>query len=174
MAEPPSARERTAALPTDLQLRAGRARLRRACALDVPAVVALLAEDQIASRREDARDPRALEDYLEAFAAIDADPAHDLVVATIDGDVAGTLQVSYLPGLARRGALRAQVEAVRVARAHRSDGLGTAMMAWVAGEARRRGCALVQLTTDDTRTDAHRFYERLGFTASHRGFKLFL
>lgn len=136
--------------------------------------MALLAEDQIASRREDAHGSDAMADHLAAFAAIDADPAHDLVVAVIEGAVVGTLQVSYLPGLSRRGALRAQVEAVRVAAAHRSCGLGAAMLTWAVGEARRRGCALVQLTTDDARADAHRFYERLGFAATHRGYKLFL
>ncbi len=161
-------------LPTDVHLPDGSARLRRATIEDVPAVVALLAKDHVASRREHAGDPGAMADYLRAFAAVDADPAHDLVVAVVGGEVVATLQVSYLPGLSRRGALRAQVEGVRVAPALRSGGLGAAMMDWVVDQARWRGCALVQLTTDASRTDAHRFYERLGFTASHRGFKLLL
>jgi GNAT superfamily N-acetyltransferase len=84
------------------------------------------------------------------------------------------MQLSFLPGLARRGALRAQVEAVRVDQAYRSGGLGQAMLTWAISEARQRGCALIQLTTDKSRTGAHRFYERLGFVASHEGMKLIL
>lgn len=84
------------------------------------------------------------------------------------------MQLTFIPGMARRGALRAQIEAVRVAAAHRGGGLGEAMFSWAIADARRRGCALVQLTTDKTRTEAHRFYERLGFLASHEGLKLYL
>jgi GNAT superfamily N-acetyltransferase len=148
--------------------------LRRAVAGDVPALVALLADDQLGAARDGVDDPASLAPYLRAFEAVDADPAHELVVAQAGGVVVGTMQLSFLPGLARRGALRAQVEAVRVAAAHRSSGLGSAMLTWAVEEARRRGCALVQLTTDKRRTDAHRFYARLGFTASHEGFKLLL
>jgi GNAT superfamily N-acetyltransferase len=82
------------------------------------------------------------------------------------------MQLSFIPGLARRGALRMQIEAVRVDEKYRSQGLGAAMFGWAIDEARRRGCALVQLTTDKTRDDAHRFYDRLGFIASHEGLKL--
>jgi GNAT superfamily N-acetyltransferase len=84
------------------------------------------------------------------------------------------MQVSFLPGLARRGSLRAQIEAVRVAGSTRGSGLGAAMMTWAIDEARRRGCALVQLTSDKSRADAHRFYQRLGFVPSHEGMKLAL
>ncbi|HYY18828.1 MAG TPA: GNAT family N-acetyltransferase [Streptosporangiaceae bacterium] len=97
-----------------------------------------------------------------------------LLAADSDGQVVGTLQLSFIPGLSRRGALRAQIESVRVAPAMRGRGLGEALFTWSIAEARRRGCALVQLTTDKTRVDAHRFYERLGFTASHEGLKLSL
>ena len=100
------------------------------------------------------------------------DPAHLLVVVTEGADVLATMQLSFLPGLARRGALRAQIEALRVAAQHRNRGLGAAMLEWAIAEARRRRCALVQLTSDKSRTDAHRFYERLGFVASHEGLKL--
>ena len=120
------------------------------------------------------RDESDLTAYEEAFLAIDADPAHLLLVAEAGGEVIGTMQLSYLPGLARRGALRAQIEAVRVAGGARGSGLGAAMMTWAIEAARRRGCALVQLTTDKSRTDAHRLYERLGFVASHEGMKLAL
>jgi GNAT superfamily N-acetyltransferase len=95
-----------------------------------------------------------------------------LVVAAEGGMPVGTLQLSFIPGLARQGALRAQIEAVRVRADHRSSGLGTAMVDWAVAEARRRGCSLVQLTTDRRRPDARRFYERLGFVATHDGLKL--
>ncbi len=149
-------------------------RLRRARVSDVPATIALLVADQIGATRES---PGAdgLAAYEQAFAAIDADPAHQLVVVTTpEGDAVATMQVSYLPGMARRGSLRAQVEAVRVHAAHRRHGLGSALLSWAVEQARERGCSLVQLTSDKRRTEAHRFYGRLGFTASHDGFKLAL
>ena len=148
--------------------------LRRAGADDIPAIVDLLAADQLGATRDGARTPEDLAGYLEAFRAIDGDPAQLLVVAESGPDIVATMQLSFLPGLARRGALRAQIEAVRVDGAYRSRGLGAAMIGWAIGEARRRGCALVQLTTDKSRTSAHRFYERLGFVASHEGMKLAL
>ncbi len=163
-------------LPVELPLPArggaGAVTLRRAVADDVPALVALLADDQLGRGRERADDPGALTDYRRAFAAIDADPAQLLLVAALGPRPVGTLQMTVIPGLARRAALRAQREAVRVAPDLRSAGLGAAMVGWAVDEARRRGCALVQLTTDKRRDDAHRFYARLGFTASHEGFKL--
>jgi GNAT superfamily N-acetyltransferase len=148
--------------------------LRRARSADVPALVALLAADQLGAARDGMRDNSDLAAYSAAFQAIDADPAHILVAAESAGEIVGTLQLSFLPGLARRGALRAQIEAVRVAEAARGGGLGAAMMSWAIDEARRRGCVLVQLTTDKSRTGAHRFYQRLGFVASHEGMKLAL
>jgi GNAT superfamily N-acetyltransferase len=148
--------------------------LRRATADDVAVIVDLLAADQLGATRDGIRDAADLAAYLAAFRAIDADPAHLLVVAESDGQVAATMQLSFLPGLARRGALRAQIEAVHVAEGSRGSGLGAAMMEWAIGEARRRGCALVQLTSDKTRAGAHRFYQRLGFVASHEGMKLAL
>jgi GNAT superfamily N-acetyltransferase len=146
--------------------------LRRAAAADVPTIVGLLAADQLGAARDGVRSAEDLACYQRAFRAIDADPAHTLLVAEAEGEVVGTMQLSFIPGLARRGALRAQIEAVRVHEAYRSQGLGAAMVGWAIGEARRRGCALVQLTSDKSRTSAHRFYERLGFTASHEGMKL--
>ena len=143
--------------------------LRRASADDVAVIVAMLADDEIGAARES---PGDLAPYRRAFDAIDADPSELLVVAERGGQVVGTVQVSWLPGLSRHGALRAQLEGVRVARAARGSGVGEAMMGWVIERARSRGCALVQLTTDKTRTDAHRFYDRLGFTATHQGYKL--
>ncbi|WP_188942406.1 GNAT family N-acetyltransferase [Nakamurella endophytica] len=133
-----------------------------------------MADDQLGAARDGVAGPDDVQPYLDAFAAIDADPAHVLLVAAHSDDVVGTLQLSFLPGLARRGALRAQIEAVRVRADHRSGGLGSAMVTWALAESRRRGCALVQLTSDKRRGAAHRFYARLGFTASHEGFKLYL
>jgi GNAT superfamily N-acetyltransferase len=146
--------------------------LRRASAQDVPAIVSLLAADQLGATRDGVTTPDDLASYQRAFRDIDRDPAHLLVVAESGSDLVATMQLSFIPGLARRGALRAQIEAVRVADAWRGCGLGTAMMAWAIAEAGRRGCALVQLTSDKSRTSAHRFYERLGFVASHEGMKL--
>ena len=103
-----------------------------------------------------------------------ADPNQLLIVAVFDGRIIGTLQLSFIPGLARRGALRGQIEAVRIAADYRNVGLGRQMMDWAIAKCRSRGCALVQLTTDKSRPDAHRFYERLGFKASHEGYKLAL
>lgn len=148
--------------------------LREAEVDDVPAVVELLVDDQLGAARDGAVTDAELQPYLYAFDAIDADPAHKLLVAADNGQVVATMQLSFIPGLARRGALRAQIEAVRVRHDYRSRGLGAAMFQWAINESRRRGCALVQLTTDKSRPDAHRFYERLGFIASHEGFKLAL
>ncbi len=146
--------------------------LRRAIRPDLPALVALLAADDLGATRDGIRGQADRDAYERAFQAIDQDPAQLLLVAEARGRVVGTLQLSFIPGLSRRGALRAQIESVRVAPTMRGRGLGEALFTWSIAEARRRGCALVQLTTDKTRTDAHRFYDRLGFTASHEGLKL--
>ncbi|MGW4396736.1 N-acetyltransferase family protein [Amycolatopsis nivea] len=145
--------------------------VRRARADDVEAIVQMLADDQLGATRDS---PADLEPYLQAFKTIDADQHQLLVVATSDDRPIATLQLTIIPGLARRGALRGQIEAVRVHRDHRSSGTGAQLVQWAIDESRRRGCNLVQLTSDTTRTAAHRFYERLGFVASHTGFKLHL
>ena len=144
-------------------------RVRRATRDDVPAIVALLADDPLGAGRED---PGDLTAYVSAFDRIDADPAHALVVLDADGVVVGTLQLTLLTSLSRQGATRAQVEAVRVASSHRGLRLGEQLLRWAVDEARRRGAVVVQLTTDTSRTDAQRFYERLGFVPSHVGMKL--
>jgi GNAT superfamily N-acetyltransferase len=147
---------------------AGGVTVDRARAGDVAAIVAMLADDHLGARRET---PGDLAPYLAAFEAIDADPHQFLAVARRGDRVVGTLQLTVLPGLSRRGALRAQVEAVRVHADERGGGLGTRLVAWAEEEALRRGCTMLQLTSDASRADAHRFYERLGYTASHVGFK---
>ncbi|MGD0376181.1 MAG: GNAT family N-acetyltransferase [Streptosporangiaceae bacterium] len=148
--------------------------LRRAKADDLPAIIDLIAADQLGARRDGAKTAGDLAAYQRAFRVIDDDPAHILMVAEADRDIVATMQLSFIPGLARRGAMRAQIEAVRVHEAYRGRGLGAAILTWAIDEARRRGCALVQLTTDKSRTAAHRFYERFGFVASHEGMKLAL
>ena len=146
--------------------------LRQAEVGDIPAIVDLLSADQLGVTRDGVHTAQDLAAYQRAFRAIDADPAHLLVVAQAGQQLVATMQLSFIPGLARRGALRAQIEAVRVHESCRGRGLGAAMMGWAVGEARRRGCVLVQLTTDKSRLDAHRFYRQLGFVASHEGMKL--
>jgi GNAT superfamily N-acetyltransferase len=142
--------------------------IRRATAADVEAVVAMLADDPLGARRESPGDPA----YATAFAEIDADPRQYLAVAVSGGEVVGTLQLTFIPGLSRRGATRALIEAVRVRADQRGSGLGRRLAEWAIETARARGAALVQLTTDASREDAHRFYERLGFQATHVGMKL--
>jgi len=136
---------------------------------DVAAIVALLADDPLGATREDPDDTEA---YDTAYDRVVADPGQHLVVAERAGTVVGTLQLSVIPGLSRRGATRTIIEGVRVADAERGSGLGTELVTWAVDESRRLGATLVQLTSDASRTDARRFYERLGFVASHVGFKL--
>jgi GNAT superfamily N-acetyltransferase len=144
---------------------------RRATDADLPALVAMLADDSLGRQREDARLPLDAA-YIRAFAAIAADPNQFLLVAEDAEGIAGTLQLSFIPGLSRKGAWRGQIEAVRVASGRRGAGLGQRMIAWAIAECRARGCAMVQLTTDKARADAQRFYDRLGFRATHEGYKL--
>ena len=145
--------------------------IRDATLADLPAVVAMLVDDMLGAARETGVVDEA---YLEAFRAIQAEPNCRELVAVLDGAVVGCFQLNFLPGLGRRGAWRAQIEAVRVAQGRRGRGVGAAMMAWATARARERGCTLVQLTTDKRRHDAHRFYRRLGFEATHEGMKLAL
>ncbi|MFH8465054.1 GNAT family N-acetyltransferase [Streptomyces sp. NPDC017991] len=143
--------------------------IRPAVADDIPAIVAMLADDPLGSQRES---PDDLPPYLAALERLSADPNQHVVVAVREGRVVGTLQLTIVPGLSRKGATRSIIEAVRVQADERGSGLGTRFIEWAVDRSRSKGCQLVQLTSDATRTDAHRFYERLGFTASHVGFKL--
>ncbi|MDJ0316402.1 GNAT family N-acetyltransferase [Arthrobacter antibioticus] len=149
-------------------------RLRRAVEDDVGPIVELLAQDSLRAA-VDSAEPERRASYVAAFHAIDADPAHVLcVVDDANSHVVATMQLTFLPGLARGGATRLQIEAVRVDQGLRGAGLGSAMIRWAVAEASHRGATLVQLTSDHSRAEAHRFYERLGFTRSHAGFKMFL
>ena len=142
---------------------------REAVRADLSAVLALLADDVLGKSRDFTEVDDA---YERAFADIAADPRNQLIVADADGEVVGCMQLTYIPGLGRHGAERQLVEAVRVRTDRRGQGLGRQMMTWAVDQAKQRGCALVQLTTDKTRHDAHRFYLSLGFVASHEGMKL--
>lgn len=142
---------------------------RRATADDIPAIVAMLADDPLGAQRESPDDPSP---YLAAFAALDANPNQILVVANLGGEAVGTAHVTFMAGLSHRGMWRAEIEAVRVRADQRGTGLGTRLIEWCIDQARRRGCGMVQLTSNAARADARRFYERLGFEASHTGFKL--
>lgn len=145
--------------------------LREARREDIERIVFLIADDRIGARRERPDDPAP---YLAAFDAIAADPNNMLLVWEEGGAVIGCFQLTFIPGLSRGAAWRAQIESVRVAREKRAQGIGEKMMRVAIDMAKARGCKLVQLTTDKSRKDAHRFYRKLGFVDSHEGMKLAL
>ena len=144
---------------------------RSARADDLRIIVELLADDPIGRARESSA-AELDECYAQAFAAIGQDPNQLLAVAERDGRIVGVLQLSFIPGLTRRGMWRGQIEGVRVAAAERGGGIGRAMIEWGIAQCRKRGCGLVQLTSDKRRDGAHAFYEALGFQATHEGYKL--
>ena len=133
---------------------------------DVPSIVAMLADDPLGARRES---PDELTPYTAAFERLAQDPNQIQAVAVREHRVVGTLQLTIIPGLSRRGSTRSIIEGVRIHADERGSGLGTRLIEWAVEESRRLECVLVQLTSDATRVDAHRFYERLGFEASHDG-----
>lgn len=142
--------------------------LERATAEDVPGLAALLADDPLGSRRETAN----LGQYMEAFSRINADPAQYLLVLRTDhGEIVGTAQLTLIPYLVRGGSTRLQVEAVRLSAGVRGRGVGSALFSWIHDFGRRSGASLVQLTSDNTRINAQRFYENLGYIGSHMGYK---
>ena len=144
---------------------------REATEADLPFLDALIAADEVAATR-DALLPDNDAQQLEAMRAISGDPNNELWIVELDSAPVATFQLSYLPGVSRKGAWRGQIESVRVAPELRGKGVGEAMMRWAIARCRERGCGLVQLTSDVRRPAAHRFYERLGFAATHAGFKL--
>ena len=149
---------------------------RTALEADLPLIIALLADDALGSLREKPQDPgdSALASYRAAFEAISADPNHELLVAELDGSVVGVLQLSFIPHLTYEGGWRAQIEGVRVSKELRSRGVGQALVESAIARAQRKGCHLVQLTTDRRRPKALKFYVGLGFQATHEGLKLHL
>ena len=156
-------------MPADLKDKT----IREARREDLPAVVRLFADDHLGSQRERYEDPLP-EVYYDALAASDADPNNEAMVVEHEGKIIGTLQITFIPNLTYQGGVRAMIEGVRIDSAYRGTGIGRQVFEWAIERARERGCHLVQLTADKTRPDAHRFYESLGFTASHEGMKLHL
>jgi len=146
---------------------------RRARQEDVGKIVRLLADDHLGASREDVSDPVPAS-YISAFAEMDSDPRQELLVVEIDGVVIGCLQLTIIRGLSHQGARHGQIEAVRVDSKLRGRGIGERLIHHAVERARERGCRVVQLTTHRSRVDAHRFYDRLGFHASHLGYKLSL
>ena len=138
---------------------------------DVPTIVQMLAEDELGAERERFETPLSRV-YYEAFEAIANDANHELLVAEMDGDVIGSLHLMFLPSISYQGGTRAQVESVRVIQRLRGQGIGAKMMKWAIERARQHGCRLMQLTSHQSRTDAHHFYEKLGFVKSHIGMKI--
>lgn len=147
--------------------------IRRARETDLTDIIAMFAADEKGGHG-DTTDPDAFEDYLKAFYIIDASPNENLYVAELGGEVVGTFQLLFTRTLTGRGSLTMVLEAVQTRPDMRSRGIGKAMVDYAVEEARRRDCRVVRLTSNDTRTDAHRFYERHGFEKTHAGFKLAL
>lgn len=145
--------------------------IRKATREDVPFIVAMLADDKLGKKREDYRDPLPTK-YFDAFDKIDADPNQNLIVAEDNGEVIGTAQLSFIPYLTYQGGVRAQIEAVRIKASRRGSGLGELLFKWMIAKAEDEGAHVLQLTTDKQRPDALRFYEKLGFNATHEGMKM--
>lgn len=148
-------------------------KFRQATREDLPEIVRMLADDLRAASRERYENPLP-EGYLKAFAEIESDKNNELIVAEKDGEIVGTLQLTFTPSISFQGGKRATVEAVRIDAKHRGKGLGKELMRWAIERAKIEGCHVLQLTSHGERTDAHRFYENLGFKGSHLGMKLYL
>ena len=148
--------------------------VRRATEADLPRIVALLQQLSLDGAQREDPGPPLPQNYVDTFRVIDADPNNDLLVAEHHGEIAGTFQLTIIPALRRGGIRTAMVEAVVVDERVRGQRVGEAMMRWAVDEARRRGCDNVHLTSNKARTDAHRFYERLGFQKTHEGLRLSL
>jgi len=146
-------------------------KFRQATREDLPEIVRMLADDFLGAQRERFENPLP-ESYLRAFDEIEADKNNELIVAETDGEVVGTLQLTFTPSISFQGGRRASVESVRIDARYRGQGLGKELMKWAIERAREENCVSMQLTTNAERTDAHRFYENLGFKGTHLGMKL--
>lgn len=146
---------------------------RKATEADLPFIVWLLVEDAVRDTEDRADEPFHPR-YVTAMRELEADPNQMMMLAMLDGETVGTIQLTFIPGLAALGAKRCLVEAVHIVPTHRNKGLGSEMIQWAIEQARERDCGMVQLTSNKKRLDAHRFYERLGFLKSHEGFKYYL
>jgi ribosomal protein S18 acetylase RimI-like enzyme len=138
---------------------------------DLQLLVEMLADDELGAQREDASIPLD-QAYFSAFENIESDPNNELVVVESDNALVGMLQLTFIPYLSHRGSWRCLIESVRIQSQFRGMGLGTKLFEWAINRARQKDCKLVQLTSDKTRPGAIRFYENLGFQASHEGLKL--
>lgn len=148
--------------------------IRPATKKDIPVIVKMIANDELGKLREDYKDPLP-QKYYDAFEHIDSDPNQELMVIENErGQVIGTLQLSFIQYLTYQGGIRAQIEAVRIHEDYRGKGIGQQLFEWAIQRAKEKGAHVVQLTTDKKRQEALKFYEKLGFTASHEGMKLHL
>ena len=138
---------------------------------DISSLINLLVDDELGKLREDLSRPLN-QRYLRAFAAIDKDPHNELVVAENQQQLVGMLQLTFIPYLTHLGSWRCLIEGVRIHKAYRSQGLGTRLFEWAIARAAEKDCAIVQLTSDKKRKGAIRFYQSLGFEATHEGFKM--
>lgn len=146
---------------------------RKATVEDLERIVALLADDVLGASREKYEKPLP-NSYREAFFAIDSDPNNELIVACIGKEIIGVQQITFTPSITYQGGWRATIEGVRISASTRGQGVGKLLIQWAVERAKKRGCHLIQLTTDKKRTEARRFYEQLGFRATHEGMKLTL
>jgi len=147
-------------------------KFRKAIKEDVPYIIQMMADDELGKLREDFQNPLP-STYYQAFSNIDSDPNQELtVIEDESGEIIGTLQLSFIQYLTYRGGIRAQIEAVRIRSDQRGQGIGEQLFRWAIARAKEKGAHLLQLTTDKKRPDAIRFYENLGFKASHEGMKL--
>lgn len=147
--------------------------IREAVMDDLPHIIRIAAQDSLSSSHDEYSEPLDPR-YVRAFRTIDGDPDNTLLVICLDGEVVGSLQLTFTPYLSYHGSWRATLENVRVAGEYRDRGLGTRLVGYAVELAREKGCAVVQLTSNKIRKDAHRFYERLCFEKSHEGMKLHL
>ncbi|MEK3785131.1 GNAT family N-acetyltransferase [Paenibacillus sp. FSL K6-1230] len=138
---------------------------------DLYKIVEMLADDELGRMRERFETPLP-DSYVRAFEAIDSDPNNELIVSCLEEEIVGVLQLTFTPYLTHQGSWRATIEGVRTASSVRGEGIGSQLIQWALERAKERGCHMVQLTTDKKRADALRFYERLGFTATHEGLKM--
>ncbi|WP_041632634.1 GNAT family N-acetyltransferase [Maribacter sp. HTCC2170] len=147
-------------------------KFRKAIEQDIKHIVAMLADDELGKKRENYRIPLP-EEYINAFNNINNDPNQELIVVeNEDGDIVGTLQISFIQYLTYCGGIRAQIEAVRIRKDNRGTGLGTQMFKWAIQRAKDKNAHVLQLTTDKQRPNALDFYLNLGFTATHEGMKM--
>ena len=140
---------------------------------DLPFLIGMIVEDSVVSTGDDPADALH-DDYVRALKTITEDPNQEMIIAELDGEPVGCFQITYIPGLMRRGSWRGLLEVVHVRADKRNLGLGSEMMRWAIERCRERNCGMVQLTSNKKRVEAHRFYERLGFVKSHEGFKYYL